>query len=52
MTKHAKIAFNFLPDFSRNNRRTCFRRCSKEDFKAVDTSIANISFEISEYEYL
>ena len=29
--------------YSRNNPRTCFRRCSKEDFKAVNTSIANIS---------
>ena len=24
--------------YSRNNRRICLRRCSKEDFKAVNTS--------------
>ena len=31
---------------SRNNRRTCFRRCSEEDVKAINISIAHIYCEI------
>ena len=41
-----KIAQNkACSPYSRKKRRTCFRRCSKENFKAVNTSIANISCE-------
>ena len=32
--------------YGRNNRRTQLRSCSKEGFRGVNTSIANISFEI------
>ena len=53
-TLHSKIwrartfetAWDFANWCSRNNRRTCLRRCSIDDFKAVNTSIANLSCEI------
>ena len=44
-----KTSFKAMSPYSGKDRRTCLRRCFKEDFKAANISTENISCEISKF---